>query len=108
MTFVVNHLNQVTMTINVAGVVERYGRVFGTLSWSPPERKSGVWHWCGVSYPETGISVSSQGHGKFEKLTASCWRTHGASAASDGHLSEIEGVFDLTEQTWVGKMVAQN
>lgn len=108
LTFVANHLNQVTAIINVEGMVERYGRVLGTLSSSPPDRKSGVWHWCGVSFPVTGISVSSQGHGKFDKLTASSWRTYGAITASDGHLSDIEAVFDLDARTWAGKMTQQN
>lgn len=106
--YATNQVNQVTVTINVDGTVERYGRVLGTLSCGTPERKNGVWHWCGVSYPVTGISMSSNGHGKFEKLTPATWRTHGMVTISDGHLSEIEAVLDLATHAWVGKLTEQN
>lgn len=107
-TFAVTPFNEVTVSINVEGQVERYGRNLGTLNCGPPTRKNGAWHWCGVSYPLSGISVSSQGHGKFVKTSASVWQTEGTITMSDGHVGDIVGVFDLDGRTWSGTLRETN
>lgn len=96
----------VIVQANFEGTATGYGAVCGTMNASPAGQPSGTWDWCGVTYPETGDSMTGTGHGTFSKSGVNRWVTKGLIQISDGRMGLWEGELDLAARVWNGKICA--
>jgi|SRR5713101_5231446 len=103
-TFTPGPGNLVTVAINCEGTAASFGAVLGTMTAVGAGQKSGTWSWCGVSYPETGDSVTGNGQGTFEGVGTNKWRTRGFVHISDGRTLAAEGEMELASRSWSGKL----
>lgn len=94
----------VIVQANFEGTATGFGTVCGTMNASPAGQPSGTWDWCGVTYPETGDSLTGAAHGTFSKSGANRWATKGVLQISDGRVGQWEGELDLATRVWSGKV----
>ena len=106
MTFTPGPAGSVVVSINFEGSATGFGPVFGTMNASSAGQKSGTYDWCGVTFPATGDGIIGLGKGSFSSIGVNKWATKGPMTISDGRAVILEGVVDLAERTWNGKILA--
>jgi hypothetical protein len=88
--------------VPLEGTVEGFGPVWGTFHSHNVGKPSGTYEFIGVSFPDSGESVTGVGSGEWTQVAPGRWTTVGSSELSTGQTIKAEGVISLTERTWTG------
>lgn len=105
-TFVLTpgHAGTLRMQATLEGSTTGFGLTLGTMTVSCAGPGMGTWDWCGANYPDCGPCVTGTAQGHFNDTGAKHWHTRGLLTLSDGRASLVDGDFDLTARTWIGRL----
>jgi hypothetical protein len=95
----------VSVTRNLEGTAEGYGKVLGTVRFHGIPSTSGAWEFVGVNYPDTGPRSACVAHGEWSQLSATRVATTGSARITTGEdtiTAKSQGEYDLTALTWTG------
>jgi hypothetical protein len=95
----------VTVTRNLEGTAEGYGKVLATVRIHGLPSTSGRWDFVGVNYPESGprsVCIAEGEWSLLSNLRASTTGTARITTGEDTITAKSQGEFDVAALTWTG------